>query len=133
MIDVELLAAVRDRIRDRHDLFDNRYWAARWKLGHRSATTHCVGGWALTLAGARFDWHPERCDIYRTPGRHVLAALRVDADWLPGPTWAATAARDLLDLDDQTARLLFAPGLNRADVLRRINQVITETGAARVR
>jgi hypothetical protein len=133
MTDTEALTDVRNLIATRPDEFDNRYWAARWKLGHRSRTTHCVGGWALTQAGARFDWHPGRCDVYRTPGRHVLAALRVDADWLPGPTWAAHAARDLLGLDDQTARLLFAPDLNGTDVLRRLDRVITQAGAARVR
>jgi hypothetical protein len=130
MTDIDRLIAVRDRISARPDQFDNRYWVARWKLGHRSKTTHCVGGWALTLAGARFDWHRAHCDVYRTPGRHVLAALRVDADWLPGPTWAAHAAQELLSLDDQTARLLFAPDLNRADVLRRIDRVIAQTRAA---
>lgn len=133
MTDTDRLIAVRDRISARPDEFDNRYWAARWKLGHRSKTTHCVGGWALTLAGARFDWHPDHCDVHRTPGRHVLAALRVDADWLPGPAWAAQAARDLLGLDDQTERLLFAPHLNRTDVLRRLDRVIAQAGAASVR
>ncbi|GAA2019094.1 hypothetical protein GCM10009839_14320 [Catenulispora yoronensis] len=126
-----LLTSVADQIRTSPDLHDNQFWAARIKTGTASFTTHCAGGWAIVLAGGRFDWRTPRYRAQHARRRHVLTSAVVRPESLPDSERISLAAQRLLGIDTATARLLFNPFNSSAEVLAIIGRILaTPPGAA---
>lgn len=125
-----LLVDIADRIRTRPDLHDNRFWAARVKTGTTSFTTHCAGGWAISLSGGHFDWRRARCRVHRTPRRHTLTTSVIRPETLPDSERISLAAQRLLGIDTATARRLFNPCASTTEVLSIIGDILAAPAGA---
>lgn len=129
-VNVELLSAVAEQIRNRPDLHDNGFWAARVKTGKASFTMHCAGGWAIWLSGGRFDWRRARCRTHHARRRHVLATSVVRPESLPGSERISVAAQRLLGINTATARRLFNPAASTTEVLEIIEDILAAPAEA---
>jgi hypothetical protein len=124
LTDLRLLDAALTAIRTDPDGYDQRFYAARWKLGIRSKTTYCLAGRIVLAAGGRFDW--ARSHVLRSHARHIQFTDHIVPGTVPvvgSVTLVETVAAHLLDLDLLTADRLFRPENTLAEVEHVADQI----------